>query len=106
MALVLTDEQKVSMTVQPLTAAGNPAQVDGPPVWSTSNPDILTVTASPDGLSAVAVTVGPVGSSQVSVSVDADLGAGVRTLTAALDVDVVAAGASTLGIIAGTPELK
>ena len=106
MSLVLTDEQKVTLSIQPKTAAGNPAPVDGIPIWSSSDETILAVVSAPDGLSATATTVGPVGSAQVNVSADADLGAGVRTLTAILDVQVIAAEAVSLAINAGTPELK
>lgn len=106
MSLVLTDEQKVSLGIRPTTAAGNPARIDGTPSWQSSDPGIVEVVPVSDGLSAVATAVGPVGVAQVSVSVDADLGAGVRTLTAILDIEVVAAEASTVAITPGTPELK
>lgn len=106
MSLILTDEQKAALAIQPVTAAGNPARVDGTPEWSSSDEAIVTIVPSFDGLSAEAVTVGPVGVAQVSVKVDADLGNGIRTLTATLDVEVIAAEAVTVGITAGTPELK
>ena len=104
--LTLTDEQKVSLSISPVTAAGNKANLDGPAIWSSSNPDIVSISASADGLSAVATAVGPIGNSQISVSADADLGAGVRTIAAILDVTVVAAEAVSLSVNAGTPELK
>ena len=106
MALVLTDEQKVALSVVATTAAGNPAQVEGAPVWSISDPTILTLAVDPAGFNAVATTNGPLGLCQVNVSADADLGTGVRTITALLDVEVVAAEAAALGITAGAPELK
>lgn len=105
MALILTDEQKVSLSIDPRTAAGNPAEVQSP-VWSVSDGNVLSIVASEDGKSAVVTTTGQLGASQVSVSVDADLGEGVRTIAAVLDVTVVAAEAATLGISAGAPELK
>jgi len=106
MRLVLTDEQKVNLTIAPVTAAGNPARIDGVPVWVTSDEGVVSLEVSPDGFSAEAVTVGPVGQAQVSVTVDADLGTGVRTLTGILDIEVVAAEAASVGITAGAPELK
>lgn len=106
MTLILTDEQKVTLSIQPLTQAGNPAKVDGKPVWSVSNPELISISESEDGLSVVASTVGPLGSAQVSVSADADLGEGVRELFSILDVEVIAAEAVSLGIVAGTPEPK
>lgn len=104
--LTLTDEQKVTLTIQPLTAAGNPARVDGTPAWDVSDQAIVFLAVDPDGLSAVATTSGPLGTCQVSVSADADLGSGVRSLTGILDITVVAAEAASIGILAGTPELK
>src|SRR6185436_3167778 len=100
MSLILTDEQKVSLTIQPLTAAGNSAKVDGVPVWSVSDSNILSLTVSEDGLSAVVTTVGPLGDCKVSVSADADLGEGIRNLTGTLDITVVAAEAASIGIVA------
>lgn len=104
--LVLTDEQQCALSIQPLTAAGNPATVDGVPVWDVADDSLLSIEVSEDGLSAVVVTVGPLGTTQVNVSADADLGAGTRTITAVLDVQVVAAEAATLNITTGTPEIK
>ena len=40
---------------------------------------------------------------QISVSADADLGDGVRTLTGTLDLEIVSGEAVTLSVIAGTP---
>jgi len=106
MPLKLTDEQKVLLSVAPKTAAGNPAKVDGEPVWGVSDETILEVVATDDPFTVEIVTKGPLGSAQVSVSVDADLGEGVRELTGTLDIDVVAAEAATVGISAGIPVLK
>ena len=106
MTLILTDEQKVQLSIQPVTSAGNPARVDGVPVWTVSDGTVLTLDVAPDGLSAWAIATGTLGPSQVSVSADADLGAGVRDLTATLDVEVFAAEAVALSISATAPVLK
>lgn len=106
MALILTDEQEVELTAEFKTAAGNPGKIDGVPVWSASNPGILSIVVSDDGLQALVRTTGALGDSQVSVSADADLGAGVRQVTAVLDVTVQAAEVVTAGIAAGTPRTK
>lgn len=106
MLLVLTDEQKVQLSIQPVTAAGNPAKLDGVPAWSVSDANVLSLEVAADGLSAWATAVGNVGTSQVSVSADADLGEGVREITAVLDVEVKAAEAVALTIAAGAPVLK
>lgn len=106
MSLILNNEQKVTLAIQPLTAGGNPATVDGVPAWSVSDETVLSIVVAEDGLSAVVTTAGPVGTSQVSVSADADLGEGVKTITGLLDVEVVGAEAATLAINTGTPEPK
>jgi len=102
--LILKDSQKVSASVEFKTAAGNPAVVEGAPVWASSNAAIVEVVASEDGLSAVARAVGPIGSSQISVSADADLGEGVKPIVGTQDIEVVAGEAVTVGITVGTPE--
>jgi hypothetical protein len=86
MALILTDEQKVKLSVGFFTKAGNPAKIDGLPTWASSDPSIITV--------------------QVTVSADADLGEGTRLITGVLDIEVRAAEAVSANIAAGTPESK
>jgi hypothetical protein len=103
---ILTDEQKGTYTLAPLTAAGNPAKIDGVPVWNNSDPSIIDLAVAADGMSAVATTVGPLGTCQISVIADADLGTGVRPITTIGELTVVAAEATTLGLKMGTPELK
>ena len=100
--LILTNTQEVDLAIQPLDAKGKPAQVDGVPTWLSSNPALVSLVVSEDGLSCVAKAMDN-GSAQISVSADADLGAGIKTLTAILDIEVVSGGAVSLGVIAGTP---
>lgn len=103
MSLILTDVQKVSVAVSFTTKAGNPAPVDGVPQWSSSDPSILEVVPSADGLSAEVLTVGPLGLAQVSVVADADLGEGVTSITGVLDVEVKASQAVFAIVAAGAP---
>ena len=106
MSLVLTSEQKVGLSLSPKTAGGLPATLDGQPIWSVSDPAVLELTVSKDGLSATVAAVG-LGSAQVGVVADADLDKDeVRELIGVLDILVVAAEAATLGISAGIPEIK
>lgn len=104
--LILTDVQKVALSVNPKSAAGNPAPVDGVPSWTSSNPEVLTVTPSADGLSAEAVTTGKLGTAQVQCVADADIGEGVTELTAVLEVEVKASAAVQLAIEAGEPTAR
>jgi hypothetical protein len=79
-------------------AKGNPAVVDGVPLWGTSDPAIGTLTPSTDGLSAE-WELGPapvVG--QINVAADADLGSGVTQITGTLDVELIAGDATTVEI--------
>ena len=82
-------------------AKGNPAQVQGSPVWSSSDPSIVDVVASADGFAAT-LTPGAVGVAQVKVEADADLGDGVVPVVGLVDVEVIAgqavAGNVTLSI--------
>lgn len=103
--LKLTDVQKVKLTIDPRTAAGNLALVDGAPAFAVSDPEIATISADATNPNAAwLITTGKLGNVQVQVTADADLGAGVTTLTGVLDVEVIASQAVTLGIAAGEPE--
>lgn len=84
----LTDSQQVTATITPVNRRGNPAAIDGVPVWHTSDATVVTVTAEPDDRSAVirAVTSGK---ARITVSADADLGEGVQAIVAILEVEVI-----------------
>jgi len=101
--LILTDEQKCSVAVAFKTDKGNPAPVDGVPVWASSNEAAVVVTAAADGLSAELTTPGGLGTAQISVTADADLGEGVVEIIGLLDVEVKPAGATIVEITPGTP---
>lgn len=108
MALVLSSTQQAALSFTVVDAKGNPAKVDGVPVWDSVDPTTVSVTPGADGMSAMVKAVGPVttaGTSvQVSVQVDADLGAGVTPLMGTLDVQIVAGQAVAVSLAAGTPE--
>lgn len=101
--MVLTDTQKVNLSISPVDAKGKPAKIDGVPSWTSSDETILSLVPAADGLSAVAVAGDP-GHAQVSVTADADLGEGVTGITGTLEVDVEAGEAVSLNITAGAPE--
>ncbi len=103
--LVLTDVQKVALAINPVSAAGNSAAVESVS-WSVSDDTLFTLEVSEDGLSAVLFTTGKLGSGQVNVVADADLGDGVTEIAGALEVSVQASEAVSLNISAGTPEAK
>lgn len=102
--IALTTEQKVPFTLNPSTAAGNPAAVDGVPVYTIEGD--ATVELAEDGLSGFVVS-GGVGLSTITITADGDLDEGeVRELSDVIAVTVVAPEAAALGLAAGEPELK
>jgi hypothetical protein len=102
--LLLTTVQKVVLRVRPVDAKGNPAPVDGPPEWTVSNPALASLLVDPDGLGAVLLATGPVGTCQVNVSADADLGEGFTQISGVLDVEIAPAQAVALAIETGPVE--
>lgn len=102
----LTTEQFSVLAIGILTALGRPAPIDGAPTWASSDETVATVIPDPvDPTKAKLTAVGP-GVAQISVSVDADLGEGVRTITATGAVEVVLAEAQTLELQFGPPQLQ
>lgn len=90
--------QTLQLAIAIKDAQGNPALVDGAPVWSVTDQTLGAVIAAADGMSAVFTPAGPLGSCAVQVNADADLGAGVNTLVGELAIDIVAGEASTIAI--------
>jgi len=105
MLITITNEEKVLVSLAPVTAAGNPATLDGVPTWTVIEGD-ATLEVAEDGLSAFLVSGAADVNSKVEVVADADLGEGVVSLTDVIDLAVVAASASALGLVAGTAILK
>lgn len=104
MATILKDDQQVTASVEYVDRRGHPADVDEAPSWSSSDETILTVTPDPDGMSALIVAAGGIGSAQITVTADADLGDGVKPLTAVGDFEVLAGEAFAGNFVVGTPE--
>lgn len=100
--LILTDSQRAVLTIAPKDKAGNDAVVDNVR-WSSSDPLLLDVQASEDGLTCTVVTKGPLGTAQVSVVADADLGPDQTDIAGVINVTVRAGQAVSVGITAGTP---
>jgi len=105
MLITITNEEKVQVTLAPTTAAGNPATLDGVPTWTVIEGD-ATLEVAVDGLSAFLVSGAADVNSKVEVSADADLGEGIVTLTDVVDLAVVPASASALGLVVAAPILK
>ena len=91
MSLVLANNHKVTASITPVDSKGNPAAIDGLASWTSSATDIVTVqNVSADSLSAEVVPGSALGTAQINVTADADLGSGITTINGILDVQVVA----------------
>lgn len=97
----MTNSQQATASITPVDKKGQPAPVDGIPVWASSDETIVTVTPAVDGMSAVVAAVGPLGSANVSVTADADLGTGVSSIFGTLAVSVTQGQAVGLTITLG-----
>lgn len=94
-----TNEEKVLLSLNPTTAAGNAAIIDGVPTWTVIEGD-CTVEPSEDGLSAYVISGTANIVNIIEISADADLDADeVRTITETLIYTVVPAEAQSLGIV-------
>jgi hypothetical protein len=101
----ITTEQQVRLHAAFLTAAGSPAPIEGTPEWSAAPAGVVNLIVDPDGRAALCQSVAA-GTAQVSVSADADLGTGVRTITGTIGIEVSEASAEAVEITADTPEFK
>lgn len=99
MALQLTDIQQVTLAAAAADAVGNAATVTEP-TWSVTPDGLLSITPDETGLSALLVTTNELGSAQVTFSCKS----GDQTLTATLDIIVVASDATSVSITTGHPE--
>lgn len=106
MSYTLPVDRKVAALIQPVDMYGNPALIEGVPVWSVSDPGVLAITPSVDGLSVVVEPLGPLAVAQLKVEGDADLGTGVKTIVGLADVETVAGEAVAFNVQFGTPEPK
>lgn len=101
-----TDQHYPHVVLVVLDAEGRPAQVDGVPVWASSNSTVLSVKPAADGMSAVVDTVAP-GVARITVKADADMGAGVAEITGFTEDVTVSVGpshtAALIQLDLGTP---
>lgn len=105
-AFRLTEEQEVDAELSAFTASGNPARIDGVPRWSSSDSSVVKVTPDSTGMKAVISAVGPIGTAQISIAADADMGSGVREIFQLQEIEVVAAEATTLSVKLGEARTK
>jgi hypothetical protein len=85
-------------SIKPVDAKGNAAKVDGVPQWASSDESLATVAPAEDGMSAVVTPVGPLGTFELQVKADADMGEGVKEVFGTASVDLVAGDAVEIAI--------
>jgi hypothetical protein len=94
--------QKLPVKLLITDAKGNPAAVDGAPTWTVDN-NLITLTPSADGMSCDCAAAGGIGTSTVTATVDADLGAGVTPILGTLDIEIDAGPATVVQLQPGAP---
>lgn len=100
----INDSQQILLTAQPVSGKGNPAPIDGPVQWSLISGSQFISLTPVDATSVYAVAIGPIGIATIEASADADLGAGITTITNTVQVEVIGGPAVNLNILPGTPE--
>ena len=104
--IVITNEQKIQVTLTPVTATNKPAQLDGPAVFEVISGTATIEMIADNPLSAFLVSGDLPGDSEIMVSADADLGEGVETISDIIKLTVAGAKAASLGLTVGAPVAK
>src|SRR4051812_10665218 len=91
-------DKQIRIKVSYIDSAGNPAAVDGPVKWSSSNDNIARVWSDEDNSQEAMIAPAAVGQVQIVATADADLGEGTRPLLTTMDVSIVA-GEAVAGVI-------
>lgn len=90
MSEVLGVGHYATVTVEWKDAAGNPAKVDGPTTWASTDSSVLTVQVSTGNPLIANCRAVAIGTAQVQATADADMGEGIKTVTSTIDVTVIA----------------
>ena len=98
--ITITKQEKITVTITPTDQDGEPAALDGKPVWTVVNGDSKILVAD-DGLSAVLISADVPGQTEYLVEADADLGAGVERISDTIKLTVEDPKAVSLGLSAG-----
>jgi uncharacterized lipoprotein YbaY len=102
--LVCTNEEKILVTLSPVTASGKPASIDGSVsvtvVSGDSTFDLV------DDFSFYVVSSDVPGNTSYLIEADVDIGDGVTYISDTVNLVVNGALAKNLGMVASIPELK
>ena len=91
-------------TVSFVDDQGDQAQVEGDPVWTSSDPATIEVKATADPFVVTVQALGAVGAmATLTVEADADLGEGVVEVIASEQIQVVSGQAASASFSFGTP---
>lgn len=104
MAFELPATHQVNVAVEFRDRKNNPAPVDDVPVWSVDNSELLLLTPAADGMSCLVAAVGPLGTANVTLQADADLGDGSTPVIGTLEVQITGGTATVVALTPGTPE--
>lgn len=96
--------EQVTATVRGVDAKGNPAPIQGVPVWTLSDPTLVSSTPSADGLTDVFAALGPVGTETVTASAQNSQGQPITSPPAIITIG--AAPAVALVVDFGTPSVQ
>ena len=101
MALILKDNQHVAIVLEADDVRGNavPFVFPTPPVWTSSDESILTVSVNEDGSNADVRTTGKLGNAQINVQGTAD----GDVITGLLDIVVATSKPITFKLIPSEP---
>lgn len=90
MAAIMQVGSYATVSVEWKDTGGNTVKVDGPTMWESTNPAVCNVTpASGNPQIANLFAAGGIGAVKIEATADADLGEGVKSVTATLDVEVI-----------------
>lgn len=105
MATSMSSSQKRNIRIKNFVdKKGNPAKVDGAPEWTTDNSEVLALTPADDGMSCVVAAVGPLSNASITVTADADMGAGVKPIIGTMEFEITAGEAVSVDLEADEPE--
>lgn len=98
----LTADQQVSLSISGEDRYGNPVDITGDTVWTSSDPSIVTVTQAPfNPAAASAQAVGPIGTAAITVTNDYDAD-GTPDFQGSIAISVVAGLIAEIGITEGS----
>jgi hypothetical protein len=99
--MFLKVSEALPLSIEVKDIFGNMAKVDGAPAWALTDSALGTLEVAEGGMSAVLKPAGLVGALKVQVSVDADLGEGVKTILGELEVQLLSGEAVSVVVSAG-----